>query len=212
MDINSIADWDSKLIEALYDAKETGKISDLEEDYNLPIALDLLPDYLPVVLQELFLLSNGMKVYWRSAHDEESGGQLYFLDVKNFLQDGQGITYQPETTGEDEPIRNFKKLDLITSEAQCGLLIDNESVNPELYYNETGYNQLHGLDLDFSGYLEMALAARLYNYWPKVLLDLQSGEESVETSNFKHNMPLVFPEFSWSEFKEKYQSLRLSTK
>jgi len=58
----------------------------------------------------------------------------------------------------------------------------------------------------------MALAARVYYYWPKVLLDIQSGEESAETLDFKHNMPLIFPDFNWSEFEKKYQSLRLSTK
>ena len=210
--MNPVFIWSAQLKVALHEAKNAGKITDLEEQYNLPLTDDDLQAYLPEVLKRLFTYANEMKIQWRSANKDEAGGQLHFLDKESFLKNGEGILFQAETTDKEERIRDFKAIDLITSEAHCGLLIDSESVNPELYYNETGYNQLHGLDIDFPGYLEMALAARIYYYWPKVLLDIQSGEESTETVNFKHNMPLIFPDFSWEEFKEKYQTLRLSTK
>ena len=113
---------------------------------------------------------------------------------------------------EEELLEFFKPFDLVTDEAECGFLHRPGFSSAAIYYHRIGRPQLYNLDLDFSGYLEMALAARVYYYWPKVLLDIQSGEESPETLDFKHNMPLVFPDFSWEGFVEKYQSLRLSIK
>ncbi len=56
----------------------------------------------------------------------------------------------------------------------------------------------------------MAYEAKVFYYWPRVLLDIQNGTECYETERFKKEMPKLFADFNWDKFVEKYQSLRLS--
>ena len=56
----------------------------------------------------------------------------------------------------------------------------------------------------------MAFEAKIFEYWPLVLLDIQNNHESPETIKFKKEMPKIFDDFDWEKFVEKYESLRLS--
>ncbi|WP_020535966.1 hypothetical protein [Lewinella cohaerens] len=213
---NPSEEWHEGLSDALYDAEEEGTLEHLEENYNLPlnandfqeIALKALPQKM-IQLYELF---DGWEITWAAVADDEAGGRLHFLAMQHVMQNWEGKLYESKDLLEEELIEFFKPFDLVTDEAECGFLHRPGFASESIYYHRTGAPQLYNLDLDFSGYLEMALAARVYFYWPKVLLDIQSGEESEETTNFKQNMPLIFPEFNWEAFKEKYESLRLSVK
>lgn len=85
--------------------------------------------------------------------------------------------------------------DLITDESECGFLLEPDFDSKAIYYHRAGFPQLHNLDIDFDGYLEMVKEARAFYHWPKVLLDIQSGQEIEETKNFKKWMPEIFEEF-----------------
>ncbi len=206
--MNPVFIWSCVLKTALTEAKKRGAIVQLEEVFHLPADPERVPAMLPQAVADLYAYSNGMKVSWRAAHDENVGGQLKFTNLDHFLGSWAGAIYDPDRTGQDALIRDFHVLDHITNEAQCGLVIHPGKFDQEIWYNETGSDRLYGLDLDFAGYLEMATAASVYEYWPKVLVDIQTGNESAETKKFKENMPILFPDFSWSAFVEKYGSLR----
>jgi hypothetical protein len=210
--MNPLMLWNAEMNDALREPRDSGLINLDKEWYNLPANDQEQLSELPTAIQTLYTYANGVEIRWQSTKDLAQGGRLQFLELENVLKDGLGEIYDKEDLEEEELLEFFKPFDLVTDEAECGFLHRPGFASESMYYHRTGRPQLYNLDIDFSGYLEMALAARVYYYWPKVLLDIQSGEESVETVNFKHNMPLVFPDFSWEEFKEKYQSLRLSTK
>jgi len=58
-----------------------------------------------------------------------------------------------------------------------------------LYYQDAGGTELHLLDLDFKGYTEMALEARVYYHWQRVLLHYNGWEYGgPETEDFKKYM------------------------
>ena len=135
---------------------------------------------------------------------------MRILPFHERVQNWEGQLYESEDLEEEALIQFFKPFDLITDEAQCGFLLEPGFESRAMYYNRSGVPNLYNLDIDLKGYLTMALASRIYYYWPKVLLDIQVGEESVETQQFKQNMPQIFPDFDWEDYVEKYQSLRLS--
>lgn len=210
--MNPLMLWDAEMNDALEGSKDAGLINLDKEWYNLPVSDKEQLSELPIAIQTLYTYANGVEIRWQSTKDSAQGGRLQFLKLEDVLENGLGQIYDKEDLEEEELLEFFKPFDLVTDEAECGFLHRPGFASASIYYHRTGRPQLYNLDLDFSGYLEMALAARVYYYWPKVLLDIQSGEESAETLDFKHNMPLIFPDFNWSEFEKKYQSLRLSTK
>ncbi|MGH1437183.1 MAG: hypothetical protein ACRBG0_22275 [Lewinella sp.] len=210
--MNPLMLWDAEMNDALEGAKDEGLINLEKEWYNLPVSDQEQLSELPDIMQSLYTYANGVEIRWRSIQDSSQGGRLQFLELEHVFKDGLGQLYDTEDLLEEELIEFFKPFDLVTDEAECGFLHRPGFASESIYYHRTGTPQLYNLDIDFSGYLEMALAARVYYYWPKVLLDIQSGTKGAETVNFKQNMPLIFPEFNWEAFKEKYQSLRLSVK
>ncbi len=105
-------------------------------------------------------------------------------------------------------LKYYKALDLISDQHTVGFLHEADFEANSLYYHISPYADLYSLD--FEGYMQMAFEAKIYYYWPKVLLDIQSNSESRETKDFKENMPKVFEDFSWDAFVKQYESLRLS--
>ncbi len=210
--MNPLMLWNAEINDALRGPRDAGLITLDKEWYNLPVSDQTQLSELSSAMQALYTYANGVEIRWQSTQDSSQGGRLHFLKLEDVLQDGLGQLYDKEDLVEEELIGFFKPIDLVTDEAECGFLHRPGFASESIYYHRAGRPHLYNLNIDFTGYLEMALAARVYYYWPKVLLDLQTEAESAETVNFKQNMPLIFPDFSWEEFKEKYQSLRLSAK
>lgn len=202
--------WDADMKFLLGKEIKAGRLTKTEEYIGLPVEKKKIVRSLPKSLRRLFRYANGMEIRWQSTQIDEAGGRLQFLKVEQVLQDWKGQIYEEEDLLENDLIQYFKPIDLVTDEAQCGFLNEPGFKSKSIYYNRSGEAQLYDLDLNFKGYLEMALASCIYYYWPKVLLDIQSGEESVEMENFKVNMPKIFPDFSWDNYVAQYQSLRLS--
>ena len=74
--------------------------------------------------------------------------------------------------------------------------------------------ELQSLDLDYEGYTQMALEARVFNNWQRVLLYHMDGEGvgASESETFKTEMPKIFADWTWENFIEKFESFRLSNK
>jgi len=213
---NSIFELFDELLGCLSDQKKAGKIKELKDEWELTLKNDddvltekLNPD-LVFVYKEL---ANGFIINWVADDENDIRGRMHFLSIKNLFYDRKGTFYNEEDIEKDRDICYFKPLDLITEEAECGIYInpkDSEYRNKCIYYYDASDLEIHNLDLDFRGYLEMAFEAKIFFYWPKVLLDIQSNSESPETKRFKTEMPKLFPDFNWDAFVEKYESLRLS--
>jgi len=209
MEQSKLQEWEAELYVELYELSETGKISLTENyfvgktDINDP---NLHPDFI-----DLYKDSNGMEFYWATDNSNEIGGRIHFLNYETaFLTVNKYDDWQIE---QEETLPYFRAIDLITDEAECGIIYNGkEYLSDTMFYLERGDSNLPCLDINFDGYLELLKMSRGYYYWPKVLLDIQSGEESPETNSFKQNMPLIFEDFSWDNFVAKYQALRLSTK
>ena len=204
------------LLDKLFDLEDEGKIV-LNERYALnleePLSKELAGFKLDNNLISLYKeLSNGLKIEWIADDENNIRGRMELVKLEHVITDQKGIIYFPGDEGLD--ICNYYPVDNITVEANCGFYMDPETqeVFKEMYYHYNGTEEISGLDLDFKGYIEMAFEAKVYFYWPTVILDIQCGSECHETKEFKKEMPKLFPDFTWDAFVQKYESLRLSKK
>lgn len=155
-------------------------------------------------------ISDGFKFQWYTDDSRAIGGQMEFPEMKHVLGSWQGVLFEEEDLQRNPHLKYYKALDLISEQHTVGFLQGADFEANSLYYHISPYSDLYSLDLDFEGYMQMAFEAKIYYYWPKVLLDIQSNSESKETQDFKENMPKLFEDFSWDDFVKKYESLRLS--
>ncbi|NES90465.1 hypothetical protein, partial [Okeania sp. SIO2B9] len=153
---------------------------------------------------------NGLRIDWSSDDFGLIGGRINFLNLEDVIKSWEGYLYEEDEVAEYADIRFFHPFDLISDEAQCGIIINPNSNIKSIFYNYSGEVDIYSLDIDFKGYLEMALEAKAFYYWPKVLLDIKNGEDSEEGKQFREEMPKIFKDFNFNKFVDKYNLLRLS--
>ena len=203
-----------KLVYALEDASEAGKINEVEKDYLFNLSEEMKEKMRSLRFEEkiidLYDHSNGIIIKWRQNPEEGVMGQLNLLRIETTLQDWSNKLYYESDLEENDLLEYYKPFDEVTPEVTSGFLITPEFTSDTIYTHYVSRYELHDLEIDFAGYLEKAIAAKVFNLWTRVLLQIQEGTEGHETLAFKEHMPKIFPDFSWEDFVEKYQNLRLS--
>jgi hypothetical protein len=201
----------------LYDVQEENSklIKEVNSRRNNPLKEPLLTKVteelkLDANLIDLYREYNGLKINWAADDERTITGRMHFLSMEEITKSWEGYLYEDDEVAANADIRFFHPFDLISDEAQCGIIIDPNSDIKSIFYNYSGEMEIYSLDIDFKGYLEMALDAKVFFYWPKVLLDIKNDEESEETKKFKEEMPKIFKDFNYNQFVDKYNSLRLS--
>ena len=158
-------------------------------------------------------MGDGYLVEWDKNKSEGVGGNMKLVGVKSLFEDDLSDIYDEEMIEENEDIQYFRPFDYATPEAQCGFVIKPEEIYSSVYYNQAGRSSLHNLDLDYEGYTQMALEARVFYHWQVVLLHYSGwGFGEQETIHFKKHMPEIFPDWTWEKFIARYEELRLSNK
>lgn len=202
----------------LMDAEDERKISYLDFDSGSVLKEENQN------MNNLELIHKGVEEYCRNNNsfnlewykDKSNGirGNIKLnLTIENLFEDDLSSFYDNEMIKENKDIQFFRPFDYSTPESQCGFVIKPDIIYPSIYYNQAGRSSLHSLDLDFKGYTEMALEARVFFHWQVVLLHYNGRElGKEETDFFKKEMPIIFPDFIWDKFIEKYESVRLSKK
>lgn len=157
--------------------------------------------------------TDGYVVEWEKDKSKGISGGIKIIDLKSLFEEDLSSFYDEEMIEEEEDIQYFRPWDYATPEARCGFIIKPEEIYSSIYYNQVGRSSLHSLDLDYHGYTQMALEARVYYHWQRVLLHYTGWDlGGPETEDFKKHMPQIFPDWTWESFIEKYESLRLSNK
>ena len=204
--------------EKLYESFSKLVDSDLisfDMNYNIPLDHGILTEHDLLNMDKTLMqcysdIANGFYYKWTAIHDSNITGQMEFLKMKQVLRDWKDNLYYEEDVEQNDLIQYYKPFDLISETFSCGFLLTPDFVSKTIYCHNAPYPETYSLDVDFSGYMIMAKEALIFQYWPQVLLDIQSGEESTETILFKEHMSKLKDDFSWDAFVEKYQSLRLS--
>lgn len=153
--------------------------------------------------------SNGFELDWEmlSSPDPDILGRVKILSLAEVMRDWKGVVYF-EDTELDDPIRNFRPFDFFVDEACVGIYLEEDFDNSVYLYRFD--SDPFRLDLDISGYIELLIAARGFLYWQNVIKSLKTNSDNSEAKRFKAFMPHLFPNFSFEEFSNTYEALRLS--
>ena len=203
------------LLNDLYNSKDLSLINKIDEWNNLPLDESCIFDQISLDESLIFFYkenANGFTIKWEADNSNAIIGTIQFLEYEQIIADQKDKLFDDEDIEQNRDICFFHPIDLISPEAECGIYFNPEGSkkNNKMYYHYSGEREIYDLDLDFKGYLEMACEARVFFYWPLVLLDIKKGTEGEETKKFKAEMPKLFEDFNWDAFVERYESLRLS--
>ncbi|REC39951.1 hypothetical protein [Chryseobacterium sp. 5_R23647] len=206
--------FDDDLFDLLSVAKEDKKIKNFESWNNSSLKVKLED------LNRLDIVHNGIKQYyekrsdgyefeWYSDKEKGIGGKMKLAETKYLFSEENYILYDEEDA---EDLKYFRPLDYPTAETCVGFIIKPDVIYKSLYYMSVSNYELHNLDLDYDGYTQMAVEARVFNHWQLVLLHYMDGGGIgyVETETFKTEMPKIFPDWTWEGFIAKFEDLRLS--
>ncbi|MBD2534949.1 hypothetical protein H6G97_38160 [Nostoc flagelliforme FACHB-838] len=164
---------------------------------------------IPQQILSFYENSNGFELNWEmlSSPDPDVLGRVKILSLSEVIQDWKDVVYF-EDTELDDPIRTFRPFDFFVDEACVGIFLEEEFDN-SLYLYKFGSEPFR-LDLDISGYIKLLIAARGFLYWQNVIEALKTESHNTEVERFRTFMPQIFPNFSFDEFSNNYENLRLS--
>lgn len=183
-----------------------------EKWFNNPFAPtpDMENYHLPPSFLEIYQKSNGMKIQWEATNIEQAYGRMEFLAMEVVLSSWEDSIYEPEDLDMNEMLEFFHPFDQVSPEILCGFMITSNETYQSIYLNMAGETETSFLGLDFEGYLTMLYESRAYKNWPIILLNIKNNNlESSLISDFKSDMPILFPDFDWDKYVTIYQSLQL---
>lgn len=211
-----IETYDEILIESLLKARDELKsIIEIKYRYGSTLRKDLPEmDDLNIThkgIKEFYNeITDGFEVNWKKDDNSFIGGKMKLAETKYLFAEDNNIYDE----GDEEDLKYFRPLDYPTPETYVGFIIRPDVINKSLYYMSVSNYELLNLDLDYEGYTQMAVDARVFNHWQLVLLHYMDsgGIGSVETKTFKTEMPKIFTDWTWEGFIAKFEDLRLSNK
>lgn len=149
----------------------------------------------------------GISWYESDANSKTASGKANILSLKKIMDRVSSSNYDPKDYDNDDPIVDFYVVDEFINEAGVGIYAGEHATN-SLYYFALDERPEY-LGLDFVGYLEMAIEAKVFIHWQKAILAIRKGKTNPETEQFKLHMPRLFPEWTWEGFVAKYESLKI---
>ena len=184
----------------------------LETWFNNPLVpfFDIENYRLPSSFLEIYKDSNGIRIQWQATNIEQAYGEMEFLKMEAVLSSWEGSIYEPEDLEFNEMLEFFHPFDQVSPEILCGFMITPNETYQSIYLNIAGETDTSCLNIDFDGYITMLYESRAYKNWPIILLDIQNNDlESPLISDFKSDMPMLFPDFDWDKYVTIYESLKL---
>lgn len=153
---------------------------------------------------------DGLNYSWTQTkiNHDDLVGKINLLRLHYIIDSWEGNLYF-ENEPEDSLLRLFRPIDEFSEEAHCGILLDGSTNKQHMYYHYYGEDELIDLNIDFTGYLDLALETRGFFYWQKYLLEFFYGKQSEESERFTHFMPLLFDNFSLDNFNKQLTSLAI---
>ncbi len=166
---------------------------------------------MPVSLYAFSHGCDGFELSWDLPDEEDPSvsGRVRLLPLRAVMQDWHGVVYFDDEPA-DSSWRTFRPVDFFVDEACVGMFTGAD-VDESLYlWDFSHLDEPFRLDLDIFGYVELLCAARGFLYWQRGLRTIKGDGDSPEAQRFRTRMPQLFPQFSYAEFSELYQRLRLS--
>ncbi|UPT69995.1 MAG: hypothetical protein M0D53_12750 [Flavobacterium sp. JAD_PAG50586_2] len=177
---------------ALNDARENASSIGIAEKYNWVLENEI-PDFNRLdqthkgIWEFYTEKADGFEIKWKKDKTGFPNGSINFIKAEHIFGDwAKNGLYDDDAIEENEDIQYFKPFDMFVPEAECGFIVTPDKVYPSVYYHDNAQSELHDLDIDFNGYCQMAVEARVFNYWQRVLLFIQGNSIGASvTEDFK---------------------------
>lgn len=197
--------------------QDAGVVKEFDQEWKPVISAEVAAEAVQRGFDEKLIReyrsSNGVKMTWWKDPAEGTGGSMELVNMESMFEPQQWLVELcDQYPTMDKDLRHFRLLDVPPRvELSVGFFdLPGNKSSGHLYVLMTGDQHASDLDLDFEGYIDMAIASRVYFYWQKVLVDIRKGKESPELKTFRQEMTALSADFSWEEYVNKYNSLRLS--
>lgn len=150
---------------------------------------------------------NGAKFSWNSKSDSSVYGSCRFLKAKDILlQQKEVIVF--EDTGADAWQHDFYPIDFFTDEACAGVFAGKQASNcMYLYLMDDEYPI--NLNVSVQAYFDLMIAAFAFEYWQLTLKAILTKKSNPSSLRFQSQMPLLFHSFSFNDFAEQYELLKI---
>lgn len=188
------------------------KMDSLEIDNIIPLAQEIdfskYKDIEDKNILRFYRCLDWWKFSWKSKPelDVKAEGIFEIISFERVMNDAWdddlgGNDWAPEMKG-------FRPLDMFyDSDGFVGFYIGREDKKGlYLVHSDSSVSPLH---VDFEGYLKLLSLSRGYGWWQNALVEISTGKNQPNVDSFKDNMPKIFPEFNYEEFKNLYDSLRI---
>ncbi|WP_299211845.1 hypothetical protein [uncultured Dokdonia sp.] len=153
---------------------------------------------------------NWWKIFWKTKPESniQAEGSFEIIPFEKMMTDA----WDDDLGGNDwaPDMKGFRPLDLFyDSDGFVGFYIGREDKKGlYLVHSDSSVSPLH---VDFEGYLELLSLSRGFGWWQNTLVEISTGKHQPNVDIFKENMPKIFPDFDYKEFKNLYESLRIDS-
>ena len=152
---------------------------------------------LPRGVTEFYAELNGFELRWETA-DASRQGAIHLLPVERIFGPWRGSLWFDDFPGGDR-FRAVKPFDFFQPEA-CAAFLQETDRPPgdEVLFHVVG-EALCPTGLTFPEYLELALTARGFHYWPTTLCEETAANP--EARAFQQHAPATFPDLATQRFQ-----------
>jgi hypothetical protein len=204
-----------KLIKSLNDElRSTSSIKIVELQTPLPLnkkEKGVLENTIPTSIFDFHQELNGLTIKWQIKENiPDVKGCVKILALKEILRDWKGVVYFDFTDDEDR-IKYFHPIDFFIDEACVGAFLNEvDQQDSSLYLYDFGDAPVD-LNLNMNGYIQMLAASKGFLYWQYAIIEILEDQENPVSQRFKEWMPKLFPGFSWQEYVQKYNQIKIQT-
>lgn len=158
-------------------------------------------------LEDFYESLESLKLHWKTfeSYEIKAEGSFDIYPVKRIMRNWDedfGVNdWAPKMKG-------FKPLDMFFESNGCVGFYMNRPEKKGLYlYAFEGDSQ--PLNLYFKEYLQLLIISKGFGWWQNALVEISTGKQQPNVDSFKANMPKIFSDFNYEEFKNLYSSLRI---
>lgn len=159
-------------------------------------------------LIKFYSVNEWWTVSWKTtdAFDFKAVGTFNFYPVEKVLYNWDdefgGNSWAPDLKG-------FRPLDMFYEGAGCvGFYVERIDKSGLYLYKFDG--ETIPLHINFDAYLKLLTYSRGFGWWQNALVQINVDQKQPNVDDLKDKMPRVFPDFSWENFVETYQGLRIN--
>ncbi|NCU06202.1 MAG: hypothetical protein GXC73_19770 [Chitinophagaceae bacterium] len=150
---------------------------------------------------------NGAKFSWNSQKDSSIYGSCRFLKAKDIIAQQKAVLVFNDTSTDDWQ-NDFYPIDFFTDEACAGVFAGKQASNCMYLYLMDDEYPLN-LNVTVQAYFDLMIAAFAFEYWQLALKAISTKKSNPSSERFQFQMPILFHGFSFNDFVEKYQLLKI---